>query len=244
MRVEGQLVDLAVVLVQLGQLDAGAVEIVQHNLAIGGRGGDVGAVAAMRPLDIVDLEGVAVPGWRGGGAGLVVRGIVDDGGAQVGLLGALGASDADGLEDLAASEDGMCPLLIDVDGADVKAGLVACILRRQRAQPGGGQQRLGGSASHNADAPGDSGLERRALAVGAGLRLAGRARAVAGEGLLDKSGEGVARLLALGRQRGRRRRVGRHGVRGDGDGETLAGPRDARGQRVPASRPSIARALR
>lgn len=129
MRVKGQLVDLAVVLVQLGQLDAGAVKIVQHNLAIGGGGSNVGAVVAMRPLDVVDLERVAMPGWRGDTAGLVVGGIIDDGGAQVGLLSTLGTCDADGLEDLSASEDCMCPLMIDVHGADVKAGFVACILR-------------------------------------------------------------------------------------------------------------------
>lgn len=167
-RVEGQLVDLAVVLVQLGQLDAGAIEIVQHDLAVGGGGGNVGAVVAMRPLDVVDLERIAVPGWRGGRAGLVVRSIVDDGGAQIGLFGALGASDADGLEDLSASEDGMCPLLIDVDGADVKAGLVACILRRQRAQPGGGQQRASGWRTHHTTHPG-------ILGASGGRWLSGRA---------------------------------------------------------------------
>jgi hypothetical protein len=47
MRVEGELVHLASMLVEPGQLDASAVEVIDDDLAVGGGSGDVRAEGAM-----------------------------------------------------------------------------------------------------------------------------------------------------------------------------------------------------
>lgn len=60
MGVEGKLVHLARVLVQPGELDGGAVQIIEDDFAIGSGGGNVGAELAVRPFDIVDAKAVAM----------------------------------------------------------------------------------------------------------------------------------------------------------------------------------------
>jgi hypothetical protein len=128
MGVEGQLVNLAGVLVQANELDAGAVQIVEDDLAVGDSGGDVGIELAVGPLDILDAEAFTL-------ASMGV-GIVEDGGAQVGLVDNLGIMDADRLEDLLACEHGMGAVAVDVEGSDVEAGLVAGVVRGAGADAG------------------------------------------------------------------------------------------------------------
>lgn len=123
-RIEGEFVYLAGVLVQTGQLDACAIEVVQDDLAIGSGGGNVGVEVAMGPLDVLDGESRALPGM-----GMV--GIVDYGSTQVGVLDNAGVEllDAHRLEDVLAGEDGMGAFAVDVEGLDGQTRLVAGVLR-------------------------------------------------------------------------------------------------------------------
>lgn len=120
MGVEGQLVHLACMFVQSGGFDAGLVEVVQDDLAIGGSSCYMRAELAMRPLDIMDAQALSLPD--------VVVGIVEDSRSQIGLIDDFGVLHADGFEDLLASKHGMCAFTVDVQGGDAQACLVACIL--------------------------------------------------------------------------------------------------------------------
>ena len=105
------------------QLNASAIEVVQYDLSIGGSSGYMRAELAMGPLHIMDGEALTLPGM--GGMALCS---IDYGGAQIGILDDLGIIDADGLEDLLASEDGVCAVAVDVEGGNVQACFMACIL--------------------------------------------------------------------------------------------------------------------
>jgi hypothetical protein len=120
------------VLVEPGQLDASAVEVIQDDFAIGGGRGYMRAELAMRPLYIVDAEPVALAGF-----GIAALSVVNDGSTQIGLLDDFGVVDTHRLEDLLAGEDGMGALAVDVEGGDVQAGFVAGLLRRAGADAAG-----------------------------------------------------------------------------------------------------------
>lgn len=79
------------------------------------------AELAVRPLDVLDAQTLALACMR--------VGVGEDGGAQVGVVDNLGAIDADSLEDLFASEDGMGPLTVDIKGSYVQASLVCGVQR-------------------------------------------------------------------------------------------------------------------
>jgi hypothetical protein len=136
-RIESELVHLAVVLVQAGQLNAGAIEVIEDDLAIGLSCRDVGVEVAVRPLDVVDAKTLALAGRRGSGDCRVL-GIVENSSTQVGVLEYLGALHAHRFEDLFACENGMGALAVDVEGRDVQARLVAGILGRASANAGAG----------------------------------------------------------------------------------------------------------
>ena len=125
MGVEGQLVYLTRMLVQPGELDACAVQVVQNDFAICSGSCDVGAELPMGPLYIVYAQALALSGMR--------VGIIEDRSTQVGLVDDLGILDADCFQDLLASEDGMGAFTVDVEGRDVEACLMACILGVARA---------------------------------------------------------------------------------------------------------------
>lgn len=127
--VEGQFVYLTRMLVQPGELDACAVQVVQYDFAICSGSGDVGAELAMGPLYVVYAQALALSGMR--------IGIIEDCSPQVGLVDDLGILDADSLQDLLASEDGMGAFTVDVEGRDVEACLMACILGVARADADG-----------------------------------------------------------------------------------------------------------
>jgi hypothetical protein len=126
--VEGQLMDLAGVLVQADEFDTGAIQIVEDDLAVGDSSGNVGAELAMRPLDVLDAESLTLASMR--------VGIVEDGGAQVGLVDNLGIVDADRLEDFLACKHGMGAVTVDVEGSNVETGLVAGVVRGAGADAG------------------------------------------------------------------------------------------------------------
>lgn len=60
--VEGKLVYLTGVLVQASKLYAGTVEVVEDDLAVGSRRGNMGAKLAVGPLDVVDAQALALAG--------------------------------------------------------------------------------------------------------------------------------------------------------------------------------------
>lgn len=136
MRIECYLVNLTMMLMQSGQLYSRAIQIVQEDLPAGGCRGNVGTVLAMRPLNIVYLQSLPLPGgsprsrWN-------VGSIADNGSAEVDLLGAFGTGDSDRFENLAACKYGVGPLMVDVESSNLQACLVACILRGERIYPGG-----------------------------------------------------------------------------------------------------------
>jgi len=121
MRVEGELVYLTRVLVQSGELYAGAVEVVQDDFAVCSSSRYMRAELAMRPFYVVDAQALALPGL-----GVC---IVEDGSAQIGLVDNPGILHADCFENFLASKDGMGAFTVDVEGRDVEACLMACILR-------------------------------------------------------------------------------------------------------------------
>ena len=120
-RIKCKLVHLAVVLVQAGELNARAVQVVENDLAVGCSSGDMRAELAVRPLHVMDAQALALAGM-----GIC---IVEHGSTQIGLVDNLGVLQADRLENLLASEDCMGALAVDVEGRDVEAGLMAGILR-------------------------------------------------------------------------------------------------------------------
>lgn len=119
--VECKLVYLTGVLMQAGKLYAGTVEVVEDDLAICSSRGYMRAELAVGPLDIVDAQALALAGVR--------VCIVEDSSTQISLVDDAGILDADRLEQLLAGEDGMGALAVDVEGRDVEARLVACMLR-------------------------------------------------------------------------------------------------------------------
>jgi len=147
--VEGQLVDLAGVLVQARELDTGAVQVVEDDLAVGGGGGDVGGEVAVGPLDVMDAQAVALAG--------VGVGTVEDGGAEIDVVDDVGVVDADGLEDFLAGQDGMGALAVDVEGGEAEAGLVAGILGGGGADAAGGRSAENGGRQREATHPGSLG---------------------------------------------------------------------------------------
>ena len=78
MRVECKLVYLTCMFVQPSKFDAGTVEVVQDDLAISSSGCDMRAELSMRPLDVVDAQAVALSDMG--------VGIVEDSGAQIGVV--------------------------------------------------------------------------------------------------------------------------------------------------------------
>ncbi len=62
MRIETDLMNLASMLVQAGQLYAGSVEIVKNNTSVRSGGGNRGVKSSMRPFDIVRCELILVLG--------------------------------------------------------------------------------------------------------------------------------------------------------------------------------------
>lgn len=119
-RIECKLVDLAVVLVQAGEFNARAVQVVENDLAVCCGSRNMRAELAVRPLHVMDAQALALSG-----VGIC---IVEHGSTQIGLVDNLGILHADRLENLLASEDCMRALAVDVEGRDVEACLVACIL--------------------------------------------------------------------------------------------------------------------
>jgi len=87
MRVESQLVYLTRMLVQSGELDACAVQVVQYDFAIGSGSCDMRAELAMGPFYVVYAQALALAGVR--------VGIVEDSSTQVGLVDDLGILHAD-----------------------------------------------------------------------------------------------------------------------------------------------------
>jgi hypothetical protein len=85
--VEGEFVYLTRMLVQPGELDACAVQVVQYDFAICSGRGDVGAELAMGPFHVVYAQALALSGMG--------IGIIEDGSTQVGLVDNLGILDAD-----------------------------------------------------------------------------------------------------------------------------------------------------
>ena len=78
----------------------------------------------MGPFDVVDLESFTLAGSG------VVSCIVDNSSTEIGLFCTLGILDPDGLQDFASCKNCVGPLAVDVDGGNLKAGFMACILRR------------------------------------------------------------------------------------------------------------------
>lgn len=113
---------------QAGKLYAGTVEVVEDDLAICSSRGYMRAELAVGPLDIVDAQALALAGVR--------VCIVEDSSTQISLVDDAGILDADRLEQLLAGEDGMGALAVDVEGRDVEARLVACMLRIACADTG------------------------------------------------------------------------------------------------------------
>ena len=213
--VEGEAVDLARVLVQARQLDAGTVQVVEDDLAVGSRGGNVGAELAMGPLDIVDAEAVALAGRRM--RGCVCVGVREDSRAQVGVVDDAGVVDADRLEDLAAGEDGVGALAVGVEGGNVEARLVGGIVGAAgtEAGAGGSAEAWGTARGSEQNLPGEPGHDDVGRATRRARRRSSRSRrrprrVGCGQWLGDEALEVGARLVARRRWR-RSRRDGGHG---------------------------------
>lgn len=132
MRVEGQSMDLTCMLVQSDELHAGTIQVVQDDFAVGNSSGNMRAELAMRPFYVLDAEALALACMR--------ISIVEHGGTQIGVVDDLGAVDTDCFEDVLASEHGMGPLTVDVEGGNVETGLVGCIEREAGAGAAWGQR--------------------------------------------------------------------------------------------------------
>jgi hypothetical protein len=127
--VEGQFVYLTRMLVQPGKLDACTIQVVQYDFAIRSGRCYVRGELAMRPFHVMYAQAFPLSGVR--------VGIIEDSSTQVGLVDDLGILDADRFEHLFASEDGMGAFTVDIEGRDVEACLVACILGIACADAGG-----------------------------------------------------------------------------------------------------------
>jgi hypothetical protein len=125
-RIKGNPVDLPMVFMQPGNFHTWAVKVIHHNFSIGGGSCNCAAVLPVRPFYIVNVQVVAVS--RG-----IVTVLVDDGGAKIGVSVTCSANYADGLENLSPCEDGMCPLVVDIDRSDLgcafdgQTGVLWCV---------------------------------------------------------------------------------------------------------------------
>jgi hypothetical protein len=82
------------------------LDVVYDDLAVRGGGGQVVFILAVRPLDVVEVEGLAVH--------VCVLAMVGDCGQEVDAFGARVCVDAIGTEDVLAGDDGVRPIAVDV----------------------------------------------------------------------------------------------------------------------------------
>lgn len=121
MRVEGEFVNLTRMLVQFDKLDAGTIQVVEDDFTISNCSRNMRAELAMRPFYILDAQAFTLS--------CMGIGIVKDSSSKIGLVNNLGVVHTYCFENLLASKHGMGPLTVDVQGGDVEACLVCCILR-------------------------------------------------------------------------------------------------------------------